>query len=148
MGAKLCKVDIYNRFAQGKLCTNSIFHPVIYILRSGPSSLYHIIAIQCLVSGGDLCTALRSPLLCLEDPPGCSSLYSFHDDVKVELRSYLCSVITMNVCRTSRSVSKGHLFRSNPSIMFAFDVICPICILRLRLQVTVTPRSTCRVQRW
>ena len=28
MGANLCKVDICNRFAQDKLCANSIFHPV------------------------------------------------------------------------------------------------------------------------
>ena len=28
MSANLYKVDVCNRFAQGKLCANSIFHPV------------------------------------------------------------------------------------------------------------------------
>ena len=29
MGANLCKMDICNRFAQSKVCANSIFHPVL-----------------------------------------------------------------------------------------------------------------------
>ena len=41
MGASLCKVDIFNRFAQGKLCANSIFHPLLAsILQSWMASFF------------------------------------------------------------------------------------------------------------